>query len=100
MIDRDEQVNLHFVCFVNVNNELYELDGRHPHPIKHAVQLPSGQSLDLLRVREILSMYSSLTRLSLSLSLSAQSTKDVIVKLIETSGGDIRFSMMALTKLV
>lgn len=77
VIDRDEQVNLHFVCFVNVNNELYELDGRHPHPIKHAVQLSSGQSLDLLRA-----------------------TKDVIVKLIETSAGDIRFSVMALTKLV
>jgi ubiquitin carboxyl-terminal hydrolase L3 len=75
VIDRDEHVNLHFVCFVNVNNELYELDGRHPHPIKHTVEIQPGQSLDLLR-----------------------SSKDVILKLIENAGGDIRFSMMALTK--
>ncbi|CAF0872496.1 unnamed protein product [Rotaria sp. Silwood1] len=76
VIDREEHVNLHFVCFVNVNNELYELDGRHPHPIKHSVKIHSGQSLDLLR-----------------------STKDVILKLIENAGGDIRFSMLALTKI-
>jgi ubiquitin carboxyl-terminal hydrolase L3 len=76
VIDRDEHVNLHFVCFVNVNNELYELDGRHPHPIKHSVQGQSGESLDLLR-----------------------STKNVILKLVENAGGDIRFSMMALTKM-
>ena len=50
MIDREEHVNLHFVCFINVNNELYELDGRHPHPIKHSVQLQPGEQLDLLRV--------------------------------------------------
>jgi ubiquitin carboxyl-terminal hydrolase L3 len=75
VIDRDEHVNLHFVCFVNVNNELYELDGRHPHPIKHSVQLQPGETLDLLR-----------------------STKDVILKLIENTGGDIRFSLIALTK--
>jgi ubiquitin carboxyl-terminal hydrolase L3 len=75
VVDRDEHVNLHFVCFVSVNNELYELDGRHPHPIKHPVQAEPGKPLDLLR-----------------------STKDVILKLIETSGGDIRFSLMALTK--
>jgi len=75
VIDRDEHVNLHFVCFINVNNELYELDGRHPHPIKHSIEKQPGQPLDLLR-----------------------STKDVILKLIEHAGGDIRFSMMALTK--
>jgi len=75
VIDRDEHVNLHFVCFVNVNNELYELDGRHPHPIKHSIQGEPGQPLDLLR-----------------------STKNVILQLIENAGGDIRFSMMALTK--
>jgi len=76
VIDREEHVNLHFVCFVSVNNELYELDGRHPHPIKHSVKVPDGQQLDLLR-----------------------STKDVILKLIDSAGGDIRFSMMALAKL-
>ncbi|CAF3198045.1 unnamed protein product [Rotaria socialis] len=76
VIDRDEHVNLHFVCFVNVNNELYELDGRHPHPIKHPVKIRTGDALDLLR-----------------------STKDVILKLVEDAGGDIRFSMLALTKM-
>lgn len=75
IIDREEHVNLHFVCFINVNNELYELDGRHPHPVKHTVQIKQGEQLDLLR-----------------------STKDVILPLIEKAGGDIRFSMMALTK--
>ncbi|CAF0902421.1 unnamed protein product [Adineta steineri] len=76
VIDREEHVNLHFVCFVNVNNELYELDGRHPHPIKHKAKGEQGQTLDLLR-----------------------STKDIIMKLIDNAGGDIRFSMMALTKI-
>jgi len=75
VIDREEHVNLHFVCFINVNNELYELDGRHPHPIKHSVKNQPGQPLDLLR-----------------------SAKDIILRLIENAGGDIRFSMMALTK--
>lgn len=75
VIDREEHVNLHFVCFVSVNNELYELDGRQPHPIKYQVQVQAGQSLDLLR-----------------------SSKDIILKLIDTASGDIRFSMMALTK--
>jgi len=76
VIDRDEHVNLHFVCFVNINNELYELDGRHPHPIKHQIQGQDGQTLDLLRA-----------------------TKKIILKLIENAGDDIRFSMMALTKI-
>ncbi|CAO3634224.1 unnamed protein product [Cunninghamella echinulata] len=31
----DEQIYLHFICFVNVNGQLYELDGRKPYPIHH-----------------------------------------------------------------
>jgi len=72
VVDRDEHVNLHFVCFINAADELYELDGRRFHPIKHPTTLNGN---DLLR-----------------------NTKDVILKLIQNVGGDIRFSMMALTK--
>jgi len=73
VVERDEHVNLHFVCFINVNGELYELDGRQQHPIKHSTTPANGT--DLLR-----------------------NTKDVILKLIQNVGDDIRFSMMALTK--
>merc|ERR1711915_423842 len=31
----DERVNLHFIAFVNVGGQLYELDGRKPFPIAH-----------------------------------------------------------------
>ncbi|CAF1367138.1 unnamed protein product, partial [Didymodactylos carnosus] len=71
VLDREEHVNLHFVCFVNSNDEVYELDGRQPHPIKHS----SATGNDLLR-----------------------NTKNVIQKLIQSVSGDIRFSMLALTK--
>ncbi|XP_033842712.1 ubiquitin carboxyl-terminal hydrolase isozyme L3 isoform X2 [Periophthalmus magnuspinnatus] len=31
----DERVNLHFIAFVNVGGQLYELDGRKPFPVVH-----------------------------------------------------------------
>uniref|UniRef100_A0A3Q2ZLN5 Ubiquitin carboxyl-terminal hydrolase n=1 Tax=Kryptolebias marmoratus TaxID=37003 RepID=A0A3Q2ZLN5_KRYMA len=31
----DEKVNLHFIAFVNIGGELYELDGRKPFPVVH-----------------------------------------------------------------
>ncbi|KAF0026667.1 hypothetical protein F2P81_021404 [Scophthalmus maximus] len=32
----DDKVNLHFIAFVNVGGQLYELDGRKPFPIIHS----------------------------------------------------------------
>ncbi|ORX43338.1 ubiquitin carboxyl-terminal esterase L3 [Hesseltinella vesiculosa] len=31
----DEHINLHFICFVDIDGELYELDGRQDFPISH-----------------------------------------------------------------
>lgn len=40
----EKQVNLHFVCFVEVDHHLYELDGRKAFPINH------GRCTDLVDV--------------------------------------------------
>jgi ubiquitin carboxyl-terminal hydrolase L3 len=40
--DAEEDVNLHFVCFVEKNGHFYEMDGRNPFPIHH------GPCIDLL----------------------------------------------------
>jgi ubiquitin carboxyl-terminal hydrolase L3 len=40
--NEDEDVNLHFICFIQVDAHLYELDGRKPFPINH------GKSTNLL----------------------------------------------------
>ncbi|KAI7898598.1 uncharacterized protein BX663DRAFT_524039 [Cokeromyces recurvatus] len=33
--DRDEEVDLHFICFIEIDQHLYELDGRKLFPINH-----------------------------------------------------------------
>ncbi|KAI7872665.1 ubiquitin carboxyl-terminal esterase L3, isoform CRA_d [Spinellus fusiger] len=38
----DEETRLHFVCYVKVDDHLYELDGRKPFPINH------GKTTDLV----------------------------------------------------
>ncbi|PHZ08386.1 peptidase C12, ubiquitin carboxyl-terminal hydrolase 1 [Rhizopus microsporus ATCC 52813] len=40
--DRETDVDLHFICFIEVDNHLYELDGRKLFPINH------GKSNDLV----------------------------------------------------
>ncbi|KAI9592461.1 ubiquitin carboxyl-terminal hydrolase isozyme L3-like protein [Syncephalis fuscata] len=41
--DANAKIDLHFVCFVQCDGDLYELDGRKGHPVNH------GSSIDLLR---------------------------------------------------
>jgi ubiquitin carboxyl-terminal hydrolase L3 len=60
-------VNLHFVCFVEKQGILYELDGRNPFPINH------GPCTDLL-----------------------SSSVTVIQKYMDLSPGEINFTLMAL----
>jgi ubiquitin carboxyl-terminal hydrolase L3 len=40
--DRDDDVNTHFICFVEKDGQVYELDGRKACPINHG---PSSGSL-------------------------------------------------------
>ena len=45
----DEDINLHFICFVEKDGHLYELDGRKPFPINHGPSSPDS----LLTVRAV-----------------------------------------------
>ena len=40
--DTEEEVDLHFICFIQHNGQLYEMDGRKPAPVNH------GPSTDLI----------------------------------------------------
>lgn len=43
--DREYSIDLHFVCFIEVDQHLYELDGRKAFPINH------GKCTDLVKVK-------------------------------------------------
>ncbi|KAI9319378.1 hypothetical protein BX666DRAFT_1467909 [Dichotomocladium elegans] len=66
----EEEVSLHFVCFVDVDSHLYELDGRKPFPINH------GKCTDLV-----------------------ECSAKVMRKFIERDPGHQDYSAMALSKL-
>ena len=48
--DSDEEVNLHFVCFVHVDGGLYELDGRRPCSLRHGNTTVEDLLTDAARV--------------------------------------------------
>lgn len=48
--NRNDPVNLHFVCFVEKEGTLYELDGRKPLPIPHGPSSPSTLLQDAAEV--------------------------------------------------
>ncbi|KAI8893915.1 hypothetical protein BC833DRAFT_606828 [Globomyces pollinis-pini] len=66
----EEEVNLHFVCFVQKEGMLYEMDGRNPFPINH------GTSTDLL----------------------LDSSK-IIKKYMDQSTDDLNFTVLAFAKI-
>ena len=66
-----EEVNTHFIAFVEVDGTLYELDGRKSAPINHG----ACQSNELL-----------------------SKACGVIQKFMERDPGEVRFTMMALAK--
>ncbi|CDS11182.1 hypothetical protein LRAMOSA03445 [Lichtheimia ramosa] len=65
----EEEVSLHFVCFVEVDSHLYELDGRKSFPINH------GKCTDLM-----------------------ECSAKVMRKMMERDPGHQNYSAMALTK--
>jgi len=46
----DMDTNLHFVCFVQKDGHLYELDGRRPNPVNHGASSPATVLQDTVRV--------------------------------------------------
>jgi ubiquitin carboxyl-terminal hydrolase L3 len=54
----DEDVDLHFVCFVSKDETLYELDGRNPRPINHGpIAAESNLALEAAKVvRKIMAL--------------------------------------------
>ncbi|XP_052400837.1 ubiquitin carboxyl-terminal hydrolase isozyme L1 isoform X1 [Carassius gibelio] len=66
-----DKVNFHFITFVNVNGQLYELDGRMDGPVNHGPTKPESFVMDAARVcREFM----------------------------EREKGEVRFSAVALSK--
>ena len=47
--DAADEVDLHFVCFIEKESFLYELDGRNPRPINHG-KIDSSFSLEAAKV--------------------------------------------------
>ncbi|KAK7166411.1 hypothetical protein R3I93_006242 [Phoxinus phoxinus] len=45
-----DEVNFHFITFVNVNGQLYELDGRIDGPVSHGPTKPESLVMDAARV--------------------------------------------------
>ncbi|KAK3861096.1 hypothetical protein Pcinc_032896 [Petrolisthes cinctipes] len=48
--DREAEVNEHFIAFVEVNGNLYELDGRRKFPINHGASSPDTLLADAAKV--------------------------------------------------
>ncbi|XP_066515372.1 ubiquitin carboxyl-terminal hydrolase isozyme L1 [Hoplias malabaricus] len=46
----EDKVNFHFITFVNVNGQLYELDGRIDGPVNHGVTNPDSFVMDAAKV--------------------------------------------------
>lgn len=67
--DRDEKLTTHFIAFVNVAGNIYELDGRKAFPINHGATTPES---------------------------FLQDTATVVKKFMERDPDDARFAMMAL----
>lgn len=43
-------MDTHFICFVNIDNVLYEMDGRKPWPVNHGPTTPESLLFDAATV--------------------------------------------------
>lgn len=92
-----DQVNHHFIVFVNYNNELYELDGRKSYPVNHGATSADNllQVWNDLVTEEVIYMVSG-DEYDVWFINYSQDAAEVCKNVMQRDPDDVRFSVIAL----